>query len=337
MIAAIRSIRLVLVLTMFAAATGLATCQAADTFVVDPVHSSISFMTSHAGISYIHGAFNEYSGKFVIDKDDPAKSSFTLSIKVDSVDTNNVKRDEHLRGTRLFQRQAVPHARLQEHRGEEGRRGLRSNGDLTIHGITKSVTFVLKGATTGRVPQGRAADRRANQSEHQPQRVRHEGGAARSGRRSADEHLAGSGQRVEAFRQRQEGFVPAPSRSMRSRGARGSARRSAFFLSRIEANRGGSVATFVGYKSSRASLTHADYGLMVQALLVAAIGSGAAFILLGRWFRAAPPQRQRAAWVISLASGIYAGCGAARVAALAVPEDRHRFITIVLLWQLSQN
>ena len=73
----------------------------AETYVVDPVHSSISFMIPHQNISYIHGRFNDYSGKFVIESD-PAKSSFFLSVKVESVDTNNVKRDEHLRAPDCF-------------------------------------------------------------------------------------------------------------------------------------------------------------------------------------------------------------------------------------------
>src|SRR5438552_3610450 len=67
-------------------------------YSIDPVHSSVSFKVSHLGISEIHGRFGEFSGTFAIDKDDPAKSAFELTIKTDSVDTNNKKRDDHLRG-----------------------------------------------------------------------------------------------------------------------------------------------------------------------------------------------------------------------------------------------
>src|SRR5687768_8771496 len=79
-----------------------ATARAADSYAVDPVHSSVSFGISHAGISDIHGRFNDFSGTFVIDKEDPSKSSFALDIKVESVDTNNEKRDEHLRAPDYF-------------------------------------------------------------------------------------------------------------------------------------------------------------------------------------------------------------------------------------------
>src|SRR5262245_17446416 len=69
----------------------------ADEFAYDPVHSSISFKARHQDISWIHGRFNEAEGTFVIDRADPDKSSFNLSIKVASVDAANAARDEHLR------------------------------------------------------------------------------------------------------------------------------------------------------------------------------------------------------------------------------------------------
>ena len=69
----------------------------ADDYVIDAVHSGVSFQISHMGLSYIPGRFNEFSGNFTIDTSDPAKSSFALTIKAESVDTNNSKRDEHLR------------------------------------------------------------------------------------------------------------------------------------------------------------------------------------------------------------------------------------------------
>jgi polyisoprenoid-binding protein YceI len=65
-------------------------------------------MTSHLGLTQIHGRFNEFSGSFKIDKDNPAKSSFALSIKVASVDTNNKKRDGHLRSPDFFDVKQYP-------------------------------------------------------------------------------------------------------------------------------------------------------------------------------------------------------------------------------------
>ena len=68
----------------------------ADDDVIDAVHSGVTFQISHMGVSYIPGRFNQFSGNFTIDTSDPP-SSFSLTIKTESVDTNNSKRDEHLR------------------------------------------------------------------------------------------------------------------------------------------------------------------------------------------------------------------------------------------------
>jgi polyisoprenoid-binding protein YceI len=57
---------------------------AAEEYVYDAVHSSVSFKARHLDISWIHGRFNEVDGKFSIDRQDPTKSSFQLTIKADS-------------------------------------------------------------------------------------------------------------------------------------------------------------------------------------------------------------------------------------------------------------
>lgn len=119
--------------------------RAAETYAVDPVHSSISFGISHAGISDIHGRFNDFSGTFVIDKDDPSKSSFALDIKVASVDTNNAKRDEHLRAPDYFNAKQFPSLSFKSTKVKATDAGYEVTGDLTLHGVTKPVTLKLKG------------------------------------------------------------------------------------------------------------------------------------------------------------------------------------------------
>jgi polyisoprenoid-binding protein YceI len=119
--------------------------RAADTYTVDPVHSSISFMISHARISNIHGRFNDFSGKITIDTADPAKSSFALSIPIESIDTNNVKRDEHLRAPDYFNVKQFPTMSFQSTKVKAVDGGYEVTGDLTLHGVTKPVSFKLKG------------------------------------------------------------------------------------------------------------------------------------------------------------------------------------------------
>jgi polyisoprenoid-binding protein YceI len=124
---------------------GSTVTRGAETYSVDPVHSSISFMISHMGISNIHGRFNDFSGKFTIDSADPAKSTFTLSIPIASIDTNNVKRDQHLRAPDYFNAKQFPTMSFQSTSVKPVDGGYEVTGDLTLHGVTKPVTFTLKG------------------------------------------------------------------------------------------------------------------------------------------------------------------------------------------------
>ena len=147
MATAIRHLRLTALLALLAAfVTAFGTAAgAAETYTVDPVHSSVSFMTPHAGISFIHGRFNDFSGKVTIDKDDPSKSSFALTVNVESVDTNNQKRDEHLRAPDYFNAKQFPTMTFQSTKVKATDGGYEVTGDLTLHGVTKPVSMKLKG------------------------------------------------------------------------------------------------------------------------------------------------------------------------------------------------
>ena len=87
---------------------GGSSCSAADEYDYDLVHSSVTFKARHLNISWIHGRFNDVSGKFSLDREDPSKSTFELTIKADSVDTANKARDEHLRQPDYFDTKQFP-------------------------------------------------------------------------------------------------------------------------------------------------------------------------------------------------------------------------------------
>lgn len=124
---------------------GSAAVLAADAFVVDPAHSSVVFKIQHAGISWIFGRFNEFSGDFMIDKQDPANSSFALNIKAGSIDTNNGKRDEHLRSPDFFNAKQFPTLTFKSTSVKRVEKGYEVTGDFTMHGVTKQISFVLEG------------------------------------------------------------------------------------------------------------------------------------------------------------------------------------------------
>jgi polyisoprenoid-binding protein YceI len=124
----------------------------ADDYVIDAVHSGVTFQISHMGVSYIPGRFNEFSGNFTIDTSDPAKSSFSLTIKTESVDTNNSKRDEHLRAPDFFNAKQFPTITFASTAVKAVQGGYEVTGDLTMHGETRPITFSLKGGKTAEFP-----------------------------------------------------------------------------------------------------------------------------------------------------------------------------------------
>src|ERR1051325_10983208 len=82
--------------------------QAADTYQVDGVHSSLLFRVKHLEVSYLYGRINGASGTLVIDEADPTKSSFNASAEVKNIDTNNPQRDTHLKGPDFFNGKEFP-------------------------------------------------------------------------------------------------------------------------------------------------------------------------------------------------------------------------------------
>ena len=134
-----------LTLLFFAAMCSNAAAAPAEEYVYDAVHSSVSFKARHLDISWIHGRFNEVDGKFSIDREDPSKSTFQLTIKADSVDTGNAARDEHLRQPDYFDTKQFPTIEFQSRKVKAIEGGYEVTGDFTMHGTTRQITIRLMG------------------------------------------------------------------------------------------------------------------------------------------------------------------------------------------------
>ncbi len=118
---------------------------AADEYDYDLVHSSVSFKARHLDISWIHGRFNDVSGKFSLDREDPSKSTFQLTIQTESVDTANAARDEHLRQPDYFDTKQFPTIEFKSTKVKAIDGGYEVTGDFTMHGTTKEITIKLMG------------------------------------------------------------------------------------------------------------------------------------------------------------------------------------------------
>jgi polyisoprenoid-binding protein YceI len=126
---------------------------AADTYRVDPVHSSVHFRIRHMNVAFVLGRFDDLSGVIAFDADDPEACSVSMTVKAASVNTGNDKRDAHLRSADFFEVETYPEIAFRSTawtRTGEGRYDVA--GDLSLHGVTRSVTasVELTGAGEGR-------------------------------------------------------------------------------------------------------------------------------------------------------------------------------------------
>ena len=122
----------------------------ADTYVTDTSHTLVGFTVRHLVISKVRGKFNDFTGTITYDEQDITKSALQGSIKVSSIDTDNEKRDKHLRSADFFDVENHPEITFASKRIEKKDDGYVMIGDLTIRGVTKEVEmpFALTGKMT---------------------------------------------------------------------------------------------------------------------------------------------------------------------------------------------
>jgi polyisoprenoid-binding protein YceI len=141
---------LAVLLLSFAAASP---ARAADDYTLDAMHAGVNFKISHLGLSWTYGRFNDVSGAFTIDES-ADKCAFSLTLKTDSVDTGNKKRDEHLKAPDFFNAKQYPTITFKSTSVKAAKGGYEVTGDLTLHGKSKSVTFTLVGGRKAELPKG---------------------------------------------------------------------------------------------------------------------------------------------------------------------------------------
>jgi polyisoprenoid-binding protein YceI len=121
--------------------------RAADTWEVDPAHTSVMFKIRHFNVSWVWGRFDKLSGKVSLDSTDAGKSSFDLSVDTASVNTGVDARDAHLRKPEFFNVDKFPAITFKSTRVAKSAGGYDVTGDLTLLGVTKPVTVQI--AQTG--------------------------------------------------------------------------------------------------------------------------------------------------------------------------------------------
>ena len=125
------------------------------TYTIDPAHSRFGFVARHAMVTKVRGQFNEFAGTATIDGENPTKSSAQVTLEVASVDTRNAQRDGHLRTNDFFAVADYPQISfVSTEITHEGGNDFVVTGDLTIKGVTKSISIPLEYQGTATDPFG---------------------------------------------------------------------------------------------------------------------------------------------------------------------------------------
>ncbi len=122
---------------------------------IDPVHSQALFSVRHAMISTVRGHFNVISGHLHIDEENSSNSWVDAQADASSINTRDERRDGHLQSPDFFDVAKYPTITFKSNKVEHvGGTNYKVTGDLTMHGVTKPVTFDAEYGGQGKDPYG---------------------------------------------------------------------------------------------------------------------------------------------------------------------------------------
>jgi polyisoprenoid-binding protein YceI len=144
----------------------------ASTWNIDADHSNIGFKVRHLMVSNVKGSFGKVQGVVVVDDKDITKSKVTATIDTTSIDTGVAKRDTHLRSADFLEVEKFPTMTFVSTKvARDGADKLKVTGDLTLHGVTRSVVLDVEGPSAeikdpmGSIRRGASASTKINRKD----------------------------------------------------------------------------------------------------------------------------------------------------------------------------
>ncbi|GAA1319075.1 YceI family protein [Leucobacter albus] len=125
----------------------------AGTWKIDATHSEVGFAIRHLAISKVKGKFEDFDATFVTGEN-PLDSSVTATAEVASVNTNEKNRDGHLRTGDFFEAEQFPQLTFASNGVRVVDGDFKVDGELTMRGVTKPVTFDFEFGGFGEDPYG---------------------------------------------------------------------------------------------------------------------------------------------------------------------------------------
>ena len=123
-------------------------------YTIDPSHTRIGFSARHAMVTKVRGHFDQFEGTAHVDTATPSNSSVTVTIEAASVTTGNEQRDGHLKTPDFFDIANYPQITFVSTNVERDGAEWDITGDLTINGVTKSVTIPFEETGSAKDPFG---------------------------------------------------------------------------------------------------------------------------------------------------------------------------------------
>ena len=120
------------------------TAESKTTWSIDSAHSGVHFSVKHLVVATVRGQFDKVSGSVVIDPLNPAESRIHAVIDAASIDTREPQRDAHLRSPDFLDVEQFPTIEFRSTRVARTKDGYAVTGDLTIHGVTRSVILAVE-------------------------------------------------------------------------------------------------------------------------------------------------------------------------------------------------
>jgi polyisoprenoid-binding protein YceI len=117
----------------------------ADTWQIDPVHTTVGFSVRHMTISTVRGQFDKVAGTITANDNDPATAVIEATIDTASIDTHSPDRDSDLKSANFLDVAKYPTMTFKSKKIEAAGPGKYNVvGDLTLHGVTKEVTLAVE-------------------------------------------------------------------------------------------------------------------------------------------------------------------------------------------------
>jgi polyisoprenoid-binding protein YceI len=114
----------------------------ATKWVLDPMHSEVQFKVKHLVISTVSGFFKSFEGELDTTNDDFTDASISFSLDINSIDTNQSQRDEHLKSAEFFDAEKYPKISFKSTSfTKTGDDEFKLVGNLTVKDVTKPVTL----------------------------------------------------------------------------------------------------------------------------------------------------------------------------------------------------